>query len=56
MKKLFYNGEVITADKTNSVHQAIMIEDEKISFVGSTQKALKYLETAPIPTVIKAAE
>ncbi len=44
MKKLFYNGEVITVDKTNSVHQAIMIEDEKISFVGSTQKALKYLD------------
>lgn len=44
MKKLFYNGEVITADKSNSVHQAIMIEDEKIVFVGSTQKALKYID------------
>ena len=44
MKKLFYNGEVITADKTDSVHQAILIEDDKIAFVGSTQKALKYLD------------
>ena len=44
MKKLFYNCEVITADKTDSVHQAILIEDDKIAFVGSTQKALKYLD------------
>lgn len=44
MKKLFYNGEVITADKNNSIHQAIMIEDEKIVFVGSTQKSLKYID------------
>ncbi len=44
MKKLFYNGEVITADKAGSVHQAIVIEDEKIVFVGSTQKSLKYID------------
>ncbi len=44
MKKLFYNGEIITADKNDSVHQAILIEDDKIAFVGSTQKALKYLD------------
>ena len=44
MKKLFYNGEVITADKAGSVHQAILIENDKIAYVGSTQKALKYLD------------
>ncbi len=44
MKKLFYNGEVITADRNNSVHQAIMIEDNKIIFVGSTHSALKYID------------
>lgn len=44
MKKLFYNGEVITADKLDSVHQAIVTEDEKIVFVGSTQKSLKYID------------
>lgn len=44
MKKLLYNGEVITADKADSVHQAIVIEDEKIVFVGSTQKSLKYID------------
>ena len=44
MKKLFYNGEVITADSSNSVHQAIVIEDERIVFVGSTQKSLKYID------------
>ncbi len=44
MKKLFYNGEVITADKTNSVHQAIMIENDKITFVGSTHKSLRFID------------
>ena len=44
MKKLFYNGEVITLDKWDSVHQAVLIEDEKIVFVGSTQKSLKYID------------
>jgi len=44
MKKLFYNGEIITADKSDNVHQAIVIEDEKIVFVGSTQKSLKYID------------
>lgn len=44
MKKLFYNGEVVTVDKNDTIHQAIMIEDEKIAFVGSTQKALKYID------------
>ena len=44
MKKLFYNGEIITADKSDNVHQAIVIEGEKIVFVGSTQKSLKYID------------
>lgn len=44
MKKLFYNGEIITADKSDSVHQAIVIENERIVFVGSTQKSLKYID------------
>ncbi len=44
MKRLFYNGEVITADKTNSVHQAVMTDDDKIIFVGSTHKSLRYID------------
>jgi predicted amidohydrolase YtcJ len=44
MKKLFYNGEVVTADKTNSVHQAVVVENDKIAYVGSTQKALKHID------------
>ncbi len=44
MKKLFYNGQVITADKDNSVHQAVMTEDDKIIYVGSTHRALKYID------------
>ncbi len=44
MKKLFYNGEVVTVDKENSVHQAVMTEDDKIIFVGSTHKALRYID------------
>ncbi len=44
MKKLFYNGEVITVDSKNSVHQAMMIEGDKITYVGSTQQALKYVD------------
>ncbi len=44
MKKLFYNGQVVTADKNNSVHQAVMTEEDKIIFVGSTHKALRYID------------
>ncbi len=44
MKKLFYNGEIVTVDKNDSIHQAFVVEDEKFVFVGSTQKALKYID------------
>ncbi len=44
MKKLFYNGQVVTADKENSVHQAVMTKEDKIIFVGSTHRALKYID------------
>ncbi len=44
MKKLFYNGQVITADKENSIHQAVMTEGDKIVYVGSTHKALKFID------------
>ncbi len=39
MKKLFYNGEIITADKDSSVCEAILIEDDRIVYTGSTEKA-----------------
>ncbi len=44
MKKLFYNGEIITVDSKNSVHQAMMIEGNKITFVGSTQQTLGLID------------
>ncbi len=39
MKKLFFNGEVITVNKNFDIENSILIEDEKIVFVGDTEKA-----------------
>ncbi len=44
MKKLFYNGQIVTADKAGSIHQAVMTEDDKITYVGSTQGALRFID------------
>ncbi len=38
-KTLFYNGEIITADKNDTVCEALLIEDDKIVYAGSTNKA-----------------
>lgn len=38
-KILFYNGEIITADKDNTVCKALLIEGDKIIYAGSANKA-----------------
>ncbi|MBE7031793.1 MAG: amidohydrolase [Ruminococcaceae bacterium] len=38
-KILFYNGEIITADKNDTVCEALLIEDNKIIYAGSINKA-----------------
>ncbi len=38
-KILFYNGEIITADKNNTVCEALLVENEKIVYAGSVNKA-----------------
>ncbi len=38
-KIMFYNGEIITADKDNTVCEALLVEDDKIIYAGSTNKA-----------------
>ena len=38
-KTLFYNGEIITADKNNDVCEALLVEDDKIIYVGNTNQA-----------------
>ncbi len=44
MKKLFYNGEIITVDSRNTICQAMMTEGDKIIYVGSTQQALGLID------------
>lgn len=44
MKKLFYNGEIITVDRKNSVCQAMVIQGDKIIYVGSTRQALRLID------------
>ncbi len=38
-KILFYNGEIITADKNNTVCEALLVENDKIAYAGSVNKA-----------------
>ena len=44
MKKLFYNGEIITVDSKNTICQAMVIQGDKITYVGSTQQALRLID------------
>lgn len=41
MKRLFYNGKIITADKANNICSAILTDDERIVFVGEYEEAVK---------------
>jgi len=41
MKTVFINGKIFTCDDKNPLAEAVVIESNKISFVGSTNDALK---------------
>lgn len=38
-KTLIFNGEVITVNKNNEIAEAVLIEDNKIVYVGTTEEA-----------------
>lgn len=40
MKKIYFNGNIITVDKNESLVEAILIEDDKIKAVGSNDEIL----------------
>jgi len=40
MKKIYFNGNIITVDKNESVVEAIVIENDKIKAVGSNDEIL----------------
>jgi predicted amidohydrolase YtcJ len=41
-KTCFYNGKVYTVDTKNSVAEAVVVENGKILFVGSTPRLVLY--------------
>ncbi len=43
-KTLLYNGQIITVNKTDDIADAMVIEDERIIFVGNLPKALKFAD------------
>jgi len=40
--RIFYNGNIYTADKNNTVAEAMYIEGDKIKFIGSNKDIEKY--------------
>lgn len=40
--RIFYNGNIYTADKNNSVAEAMYIEGDKIKFIGTNKDVEKY--------------
>jgi predicted amidohydrolase YtcJ len=44
MKKAFINGYIFTCDKNNSTHEAVIVENNKIIFVGSNQQAKEKID------------
>ena len=39
---IYYNGYIYTSDQSTSIQEAMVIEENTIIFVGTTQEALKY--------------
>lgn len=39
--KIFYNGNIVTLKDEKDIHQAVVVEDGKIKFVGSDEEAMK---------------
>ncbi len=44
MKKVFFNGEIITVDDTQNEAEAILVEDGKITKVGSKEDVFKLVD------------
>lgn len=44
MKKVFFNGDIITLEGSNEVVEAVLIEDGKITKVGSREVVFKFVE------------
>ena len=48
MKKIFYNADVLTMDEALPNGEAVVVEDGKITFVGSNEEALKQKDDAEV--------
>ena len=48
MKKIYFNADVLTMDEALPAAEAVVIEDGKIVFVGTNEKALKQKEGAEV--------
>lgn len=48
MKKIFYNADVLTMDEALMNAEAVVVEDGKITYVGSNDEALKQKEGAEV--------
>ncbi|QSX04923.1 amidohydrolase [Sedimentibacter sp. zth1] len=45
-KLVFYNGKIHTFNKNNDIYQAMLIENNKIKYVGSNEQIEKYVDIA----------
>ncbi len=48
MKKIYYNADVLTMDENLPSGEAVVVEDGKITFVGSNEEALKRKDGAEL--------
>ncbi len=48
MKKIFFNAEVVTMVNDKDIHQAVLIEDDKIVAVGSNDEVLAMKDDATV--------
>jgi len=48
MKKIYYNADVVTMDEALPNGEAVVVEDGKITFVGSNDEAMQYKEGAEL--------
>lgn len=45
MKKIFFNGKIVTMEKDLPLAEAVVVSDGKIIFAGSSEDAMKYKES-----------
>ena len=48
MKKIYFNADVLTMDENLPSGEAVVVEDGKITFVGSNDEAMSHKEGAEV--------